>query len=141
VTARLRVHVLSTIYSTLIFITSLEIIMYSNQIYPKVDRLSEKDKSDDPNRWYIEISNIPLHFNKEDIVYFVWKTLDKCRALKKTTNPVLFALSRLYDRSMWRNCDAFGCTFDRRKRPLTAWTSMASSMYLRPSFREKNLFT
>lgn len=35
--------------------------MYYNQIQQKLDN---KDKSDDPNKWYVEIYNIPLHFNK-----------------------------------------------------------------------------
>lgn len=56
-----------------------------NQIQQKTD---STNKLDDPNKWYVEIYNIPLHFNKEDIVYFIWKTLEKCRALKKVTNPV-----------------------------------------------------
>lgn len=66
--------------------------MFYNQMHQKVEG---KDRTDDPNKWFVEIYNLPLHFNKEDIVYFIWKTLEKCRALKKPTNPVSYLLSRL----------------------------------------------
>jgi hypothetical protein len=77
--------------------------MYYNQIQHKTD---SKDKLDDSNKWYVEIYNLPLHFNKEDIVYFIWKTLDKCRALKKATNPVLAILFRLFHLNILRSKDA-----------------------------------
>lgn len=56
-------------------------------------RLMNTDKREDPSKWYIEIYNLPEHLNKEDIGYFLWKTLDKCRALKKATNPISIHLS------------------------------------------------
>ena len=65
--------------------------MYSNQTQQKTD---SKDKLDDPNKWYVEIYNLPLHFNKEDMVYFLWKTMEKCKALKKAINPVIILLLR-----------------------------------------------
>jgi hypothetical protein len=52
------------------------------------DRSRSREKQDDPNKLYIDIFNIPEHHNKEDIVYFLWKTLEKANALKKHTNPV-----------------------------------------------------
>ena len=76
--------------------------MLYNQIQHKTE---EKDRLDDPNKWYVEVYNIPLHFNKEDIVYFLWKTLEKCRALKKATNPVFTILFRYHGHNIWRNRD------------------------------------
>jgi hypothetical protein len=52
------------------------------------ERSRSADRIEDPNKLYIDIYNIPEHFNKEDIVYFLWKTLEKCKAIKKHTNPV-----------------------------------------------------
>lgn len=34
--------------------------------------------------------NLPEHGNKEDIVFFLWKALEKCKALLRHTNPVHF---------------------------------------------------
>jgi hypothetical protein len=39
------------------------------------ERGEERDNKEDPNKWYVEIYNLPEHLNKEDIVYFMWKTL------------------------------------------------------------------
>lgn len=58
------------------------------------ERVEEKEKKDDSSKWFVEIYNLPEHHNKEDIVYFMWKTLEKCRGLKKSTNPVRIYSSR-----------------------------------------------
>jgi hypothetical protein len=49
---------------------------------------------EDSSKFYIDIYNLPEHGNKEDIVFFLWKALEKCRALIKHTNPVLIHLLR-----------------------------------------------
>ena len=88
--------------------------MFAGRTQPRVDN---HDRQDDPNWWYVEISSLPLHFNKEDIVYFIWKTLEKCRGLKKNTNPVSLILFRLLNHSLWNNSSAFVFSSDRKKKP------------------------
>lgn len=51
-------------------------------------RSREKEQKEDGGMHIIDVYNIPEHHNKEDIVYFLWKSLEKCRALKKNSNPI-----------------------------------------------------
>ena len=51
------------------------------------DRSRSREKQ--PNRSNIvKVFNIPEHSNKEDIIYFLWKSLEKAKGLTKPGSPV-----------------------------------------------------
>ena len=112
--------------------------MFLNQLH---QRAEQRDKNDDPNRWFVEIYNLPLHFNKEDIVYFVWKTLDKCHGLKKQTNPVIYSsYLRSLSPILFKKIGVFEYSSEAKRRLLIVLTLMAFFMYISFDFRDKNHF-
>lgn len=38
--------------------------------------------------WEVIVKNLPENLYKEDLVHFMWKTMDSCRGLTKPGNPV-----------------------------------------------------
>ena len=55
-------------------------------------------RQEDSSRLYIDVFNLPQHHNKEDIVYFLYKALERARGLRKPTNPVSAATCRSHTR-------------------------------------------
>lgn len=45
--------------------------------------------------WELEVRNLPDHCNKDDLVHFLWKSMDLCRALMKPTNPVIPSIAQI----------------------------------------------
>lgn len=56
--------------------------------------------------------------------------MEKCRGLKKHTNPVFILSFRLSNQNISKIQDASGLFLDLRKKQLTVWTSMEFCMYI-----------
>ena len=93
--------------------------------------LERKEKVDDVSKFYVEVYNLPEHGNKEDIVFFLWKALEKCRALIKHTNPVSPYPSRSHRQTWCRNWAASVSSSAPVKRHSIASISTASCTYQR----------
>lgn len=55
---------------------------------------------------YIDIYNLPEHGNKDDISFFLFKALEKCRAIIKHTTPVIILIIKIIKSEM---IEEFGC--------------------------------
>lgn len=94
------------------------------------ERSESIEKKDDPNKWYVDIYNLPEHVNTQDISFFIWKALEKCRGLKKNTTPVYNFTFRLSVASTLKISNAWDCISAAGSKLSTVSISMASSTFL-----------